>query len=275
MLTSVKDKVVLITGATAGIGESCAHVFAEEGSKVILVGRRQDRLSSLKEELESAYPQCKIHTVSMSVTDLDAVAKLPDHLPEDFNDVDILINNAGCALGVATADTNNIGDAKTMMDTNVVGLIAMTRAFLPGMISRNSGHIINMGSIAGHYAYSNGSMYNASKYAVQGFTDASRHDLKETPIRVTHLSPGLVGNTEFSNVRFYKEGDNKDNLAAKVYKGIVALHPDDVADSALYAATRPMHMQVAELMIYCTNQSGPKDVARVGPNLGAKCPYSS
>jgi 3-hydroxy acid dehydrogenase/malonic semialdehyde reductase len=162
---------------------------------------------------------------------------------------------------------NSVEDAKALCDTNVLGVVALCSAFIPGMKERGFGHIVNMGSVAGHYAYSAGSTYNASKYAVRGFTEAARHDLQGTPIRVTHLSPGLVGNTEFSNVRF---GSNEqgDEAATKVYQSIEALSPEDVADNVIYAVTRPAHVQVAEIMVYCTNQSGPKDLARLGPSMG-------
>eukprot|EP00428_Durinskia_dybowskii_P068959 CAMPEP_0170395320 /NCGR_PEP_ID=MMETSP0117_2-20130122/21715_1 /TAXON_ID=400756 /ORGANISM="Durinskia baltica, Strain CSIRO CS-38" /LENGTH=303 /DNA_ID=CAMNT_0010651621 /DNA_START=22 /DNA_END=933 /DNA_ORIENTATION=+ len=261
---SLKNKVVLVTGATAGIGASCAWQFAEEGCKLILVGRRDDRLQSVKKDILSNYPNIDVHTVSMSVSDLKAVAELPNKLPAKFKDVEIIVNNAGLALGVTPADENDMEAAQTVMDTNVLGTIAMCRAFLPGMKQRGSGHIINMGSVAGHYAYINGSTYNASKYAVRGFTEAARHDLAGTPIRVTHISPGMVGGTEFSNVRL---GD--DSKASAVYDNIVALNPDDVADNVLYAATRPAHVQIADIIMYCTNQSGPREVVRLGPSLGA------
>lgn len=263
---SMQNRVVLITGASAGIGASCAWRFAEEGSKLVLIGRREDRLLKLKKEINQCYPEVRIHTVAMSVADTEKVAALPESLPEEFKAVDVLVNNAGLALGVATVDENSVTDAKTVLDTNVLGVIAFCSAFLPGMKKRNFGHIINIGSVAGHYAYANGSVYNASKYGVLGFTEAARHDLASTPIRITHISPGLVGNTEFSNVRFNDDADK----AKKVYADLIALHPDDVADNVVYAATRPAHVQIAEIMMYCTNQSGPRDIARVGPSLGAK-----
>lgn len=261
---SLKDKVVLITGATAGIGESCAWRFAEEGSKLVLVGRREERLANLKKNIAVAYPAVDIHTVTMSVTDKEAVAALPKELPKKFQDVEVLVNNAGLALGVSPAYENSVTDAQTVMDTNVIGIVSFCKAFLPGMMERGCGHILNMGSIAGYYAYSNGSVYNASKYAVLGFTEAARHDVVGTPIRVTHISPGMVGSTEFSNVRL-----SDDEKAAGVYKDILALHPDDVADNVFYAATRPRHVQIAEIMMYATNQSGPKDIVRAGPTMGA------
>eukprot|EP01040_Poterioochromonas_malhamensis_P016893 gene16893-19288_t len=263
-LTSVKDKVVLITGASAGIGLACAWRFADEGSRLILVGRRKDRLEAIKSEINQTYPDLKIHVVALSVTDYDAVAKLPQQLPADFKNVEILVNNAGLARGVTSVEHNSIVDAIEVIETNILGTIAFTTAFAPGMKERGRGHIVNMGSVAGHHTYAAGSVYNASKYAVHGFTSAARHDLVATPIRVTHISPGLVGETEFSNVRL-----RDDSKAAAVYENIRALRPDDVADNVVYAVTRPANVQIADIIMYATNQSGPRDIARVGPSLGA------
>eukprot|EP00598_Pedospumella_elongata_P000814 CAMPEP_0184973158 /NCGR_PEP_ID=MMETSP1098-20130426/5045_1 /TAXON_ID=89044 /ORGANISM="Spumella elongata, Strain CCAP 955/1" /LENGTH=284 /DNA_ID=CAMNT_0027495591 /DNA_START=90 /DNA_END=944 /DNA_ORIENTATION=+ len=261
----LKNKVVLITGATAGIGAACAWQFAEEGCHLVLVGRRDERLQSLKKDIMSSFPEVDVHTVAMSVTDKEKVANLPSSLPQKFRDVDILVNNAGLALGVTSADQNDVDAAMTVLDTNVLGTIALSAAFLPGMKKRGSGHLMNMGSVAGHYSYSAGSTYCASKYAVRGFTEAARHDLVGTPIRVTHISPGMVGETEFSNVRL-----GADDKAKAVYENIVPLHPNDVADNVLYAATRPAHVQIADIIMYATNQSGPKDIVRAGPSLGKK-----
>jgi len=265
-LTSMDGKVVLITGATAGIGESCAWAFAALNSKLILAGRRGEVLNKLAKDIQEDYPTVKVHCVALDVSNMEAVAALPDQLPEEFHDVDVLVNNAGCALGLSTAVTNDMAFGAEMMNTNVMGVIGMSRAFLPGMVSRNRGHVINMGSTAGSMPYGMGSMYCASKFAVSGFTQCAQADLRDTPIRITHISPGMVGDTEFSVVRF-----NGDKAAASaVYQDIVALHPDDVADNVVYAATRPAHVQIAELKMFCTNQSGPRDLSRVGPGLGAK-----
>lgn len=204
-------------------------------------------------------------TVTMSVTDKKLVSELPSQLPSEFSSVYCLVNNAGLVLGVSSVEANSVDNAQIVLDTNVVGMISMCSAFLPGMKERGCGHVINMGSCAGHYAYATGSIYNASKYAVRGFSEAARHDLAGTPIRITHISPGLVGNTEFSFVRL---GDQK--KADAVYANIVALSPQDVADNVIYAATRPAHVQIAEIVMYCTNQSGPRDVVRVGESLGSK-----
>jgi NADP-dependent 3-hydroxy acid dehydrogenase YdfG len=220
--TDLKDKVVLITGASAGIGRACVWRFAEKGARLVLVARRADKLAELRNDLLAEFPTLHVHIVPMSVTDTDAVDALPAALPAPFRDVYCLVNNAGLALGVSPVDKNVVADAKTMLDANVLGTIAFCSAFIPGMKARGAGHVVNMGSCAGKYAYANGTVYNASKvrarrsaplhrpllpilyntqYAVHGFTEAARHDLGPTPIRVTHIAPGLVGGTEFSLVR--------------------------------------------------------------------------
>jgi len=214
---------VLITGASAGIGRACVWRFAEKGARLVLVARRADKLAELRNDLLAEFPTLHVHIVPLSVTDTDAVAALPAALPAPFRDVYCLVNNAGLALGVSPVDKNVVADAKTMLDANVLGTIAFCSAFIPGMKARGAGHVVNMGSCAGKYAYANGTVYNASKvraqecpftstplllthllhtqYAVHGFTEAARHDLGPTPIRVTHIAPGLVGGTEFSLVR--------------------------------------------------------------------------
>jgi NADP-dependent 3-hydroxy acid dehydrogenase YdfG len=217
-------------GASAGIGQAIAWQFAERGSKLVLIGRRSERLEVLKTDLLKYYPLLEIHTIAMSVTDLDKVSKLPVLLPESFRSVDILVNNAGLALGTTSVDGNSTTDAKIVLETNVLGVIAMCSTIIPGMKERGGGHVINIGSVAGHHAYATGSVYNASKFAVNGFTLAARHDLAGTPIRVTHISPGLVGSTEFSNVRL-----QDDVKAAAVYENMMVLQPEDVADNVIYA----------------------------------------
>jgi 3-hydroxy acid dehydrogenase/malonic semialdehyde reductase len=218
--------VILITGATSGIGEACAKRLAAHDIKLILLGRRQENLTNLKNEIQKDHPHLPIHTISLSVTDFDNVLNLPNTLPKEFSKVDVIINNAGLALGVSSVENNNIKDAETVINTNVTGTIAICSAFLPGMKERGRGHLVNMGSVAGHYAYATGSgvletcqyisfliiyisVYNASKYAIRGFTEAARHDLCGTPLRVTHISPGLVGGTEFSVVRLGDESKAK------------------------------------------------------------------
>lgn len=187
----------------------------------------------------------------MCVNDIEKVQNLPNILPNEFKNVNILINNAGLALGINSVENNNINDAKIVLDTNVLSIINLCSVFLPIMLKNNDGHIINIGSSAGHHAYQLGSIYNASKYAIHGFTSASRADMGPTPIRITHISPGMVGHTEFSNVRL-----KNDEKAKNVYDNIICLTPEDVADNILYCATRPKHVQIADIITYCTNQSG-------------------
>ena len=250
--------------ATAGIGEATAWRFAEAGSKLILLGRRKERLDSLKEALQAAYPKIpEILTLLFDVQELPKIAELPEALPPTHNQVDILVNNAGLALGTAPVHENDMADVQKMLTTNVSAVIAFARAFLPGMRARGRGHLINIGSIAGHESYPGGSVYCATKFAVDAFTTAARHDLVGSPIRVTAISPGMV-NTEFSTVRF--SGDT--SKAGSVYADIEPLVAADIADNVIYSATRPAHVQIADMIVYPTNQAAAKSVARVGPSLG-------
>lgn len=260
----IAGQVVLITGASAGIGEACCWRFAEAGCKLVLLSRRQERLDKLKADLLQAFPDMpEVCCVAFDVQEIDKIADLPSTLPPSHQEVDILVNNAGLALGTASADTNNMSEVMQMLNTNVAGVIAFSRAFLPGMKTRGRGHLINIGSIAGHESYQGGSVYCATKHAVDAFTTAARHDLMGTPIRVTAISPGMV-NTEFSTVRF--GGDKA--AADKVYADIEPLVAADIADNVIYSATRPKHVQVADLVVLATNQAAAKSVARVGPSLG-------
>ena len=261
----IAGQTVLITGATAGIGEACAWRFAEAGARLVLLGRREERLTSLAADLKAAFPSIpQPHCVKLDVQDLDSIAKLPAKLPSAYRSVDVLVNNAGLALGVAAAQENAMSDVQQMLVTNVSAVIAMTCAFVPGMKERGRGHLINIGSIAGHEAYAGGSVYCATKHAVDAFTTAARHDLLATPVRVTAISPGMV-RTEFSVVRF--DGDAK--KADAVYADIEPLVAADIADNVLYAATRPRHVQVCYMLVLATNQAAAKQVARVGKGLGA------
>ena len=244
--------------APLSIGEACALRFAEAGCSVILVARRVERLNALSARL-AAMPECPgVHVVALDVRDTDRILALPAELPPGLAEVDILVNNAGLALGVAAADALEMEDAFTMLDTNVKSVMAFTRAFAPGMRARGRGHIINMSSIAGQEAYGGGSAYCASKHAVDAFTTATRHDLVGTPVRVTAISPGAV-RTEFSVVRFGGDQAKADD----VYAGIEPLLAEDIADNVLYAATRPAHVQVADITVFATYQSSAKGLARV------------
>jgi len=260
------NRVVCVTGATSGIGEATAWRFLKDGAKLVLIGRRQERLEALKNAMEEYSPQSEVHIETMSVSDLEAVASLPGRLPEKFANVDVLVNNAGLALGVTGVDKNDMAQLQTQLNTNVLGLAAMCRTFTPSMIARGRGHIINIGSIAGIHAYPNGSLYNASKFAVNGFTQAIRHDLMATPVRVTEIRPGMV-QTEFWNVRF--GGDGSEEAVAKAQENVMPLQAGDIADQVFYVATRPSHVQIADITVYPTNQCSPRDIARVGESLGA------
>jgi NADP-dependent 3-hydroxy acid dehydrogenase YdfG len=258
---------VLITGATAGIGAATAWRFAELGCRLAIAGRRTERLEALKTELLEKFPSLPAPiVVTLDVSSAAEIEKLPAVLSEaGMPALDILVNNAGLALGVSSADENNMQDAATVINTNVLGVMALVSAFAPGMRERGQGHIVNVSSVAGHEAYAGGSVYCASKHAVNAFTICARHDLAGTPIRVTAISPGMVS-TDFSKVRF--GGD--DAKAGKVYEGILPMVADDVADQIIYATTRPRHVQIADIISYCTNQGHAKYVVeRKGADLGA------
>jgi NADP-dependent 3-hydroxy acid dehydrogenase YdfG len=258
---------VLVTGATSGIGRAIAWRFAELGCKVAITGRRENLLEELKAELCDKFeklpaPVC----VKLDVSDLQQVQALPAKLAAaGMLEIDILVNNAGLALGVASTDENDLGDLQTMLNTNVLGVMALTRTFAPGMKSRGKGHLVNISSVAGHECYVGGSAYCATKHAINAFTIASRHDLAGTPIRVTAISPGMV-ETDFSKVRFGGDSDK----AGKVYEGILPMHPEDIADQVIYVTTRPRHVQIADIISYATNQGHAKYVVeRKGETMGA------
>lgn len=263
----LSGKQVLITGATAGIGRAIAWRFAELGCKVAICGRRENLLEELKTELCKTFPKLPEPVcVKLDVSDVAAVQALEKKLSEaGMSEVQILVNNAGLALGVAATDENDLGDVQTMLMTNVMGVMALTRTFCPGMKARGAGHIVNISSVAAHECYTGGSAYCATKHAVNAFTIASRHDLAGTPLRVTAISPGMVA-TDFSKTRF---GGDEDK-AAKVYEGIVPLVAEDIADQVIYVATRPRHVQIADIISYATNQGHAKYVVeRKGESLGA------
>ncbi|MFH0765130.1 MAG: SDR family oxidoreductase [Calditrichota bacterium] len=242
-------QTVFITGASSGIGEACARTFAAEGAKLILCARRGDRLERLAKELADAH-QTPVWRQSMDVRDRDAVNRLVAALPPEFVAVDVLINNAGGAKGFEPIAQGDPEDWDWMLDTNVKGLLHVTKALLPGMIVRNRGHIINIGSIAGRQVYPNGGVYCAAKFAVRALTQGLLMELVNTNIRVTTVDPGLV-ETEFSLVRF--QGDK--NRADSVYKGYIPLKASDVADAVVFCAARPAHVNISELVIMPTAQA--------------------
>ena len=249
------NKIVLITGATSGIGLSCARKFSENGDKLILTGRNEQKLKEIHDELTAKGTQ--VLTLTFDVRDREKATQCINGLPEAWREIDVLMNNAGLALGLEPEYDGSYDDWDTMVDTNIKGLLTMTRLVVPGMVERNRGHIINVGSVAGDAAYANGNVYCATKAAVKTITDGLRLDVASTAIRVTNLKPGLV-ETNFSNTRFH--GDTE--RAANVYKGIKPLTGDDIADVAVYAANAPAHVQIAEVLILATHQGSGSVIVR-------------
>lgn len=241
-------RIALITGASSGIGEACARKFAEGGYDLILTARRAEKLAELKAELEAE--GTKVKTLTFDVRDAEAAETAVDSLEPEWRKINVLINNAGLALGLDKEYEGDPDDWNTMIDTNIKGLLTMTRLIVPGMVERNEGHVINIGSVAGDAAYAKGNVYCATKAAVKTITDGLRIDIAETAVRVTNLKPGLV-ETNFSNVRFHGDNQRADN----VYKGITPLTGADIADVAFYAASAPKHVQIAEVLILATHQA--------------------
>ena len=249
------NKTILITGATSGIGLACARKFAENGDKVILTGRNEQRLAEIRKTLIDKGAQ--VLTLAFDVRDSEKAKEYIDGLPAEWKEIDVLVNNAGLALGVDREYEGDIEEWSTMIDTNIKGLLTMTRLIVPGMVERNRGHIINIGSVAGDAAYAGGSVYCATKAAVKALSDGLRIDVINTSIRVTNLKPGLV-ETNFSNIRF--RGDKE--RAKKLYTGINPLTGDDIADVAVYAANAPEHIQIAEVLILATHQASANMIVR-------------
>jgi 3-hydroxy acid dehydrogenase / malonic semialdehyde reductase len=243
---------VVVTGATSGIGRACAQAFSGLGARVVVTGRRRERLEALVDELPN-----EALALPFDVRDAAAVAAAFDGLPEGWSDVDVLVNNAGLALGKEPMHEGRLDEWTQMIETNVIGLLNVTNWVLPPMVARGRGHIINVGSNAAREVYPGGAVYCASKAAVDRITKGLRMDALGTGIRVSEIDPGMV-ETEFSNVRF--RGD--DAAASAVYEGITPLGPEDVADTVLWIATRPPHVQVADVLLYPTDQAGAGKVAR-------------
>lgn len=237
--------IVVITGASAGFGAAMARSFIHAGHKVVATARRLEKLDALAQELGS-----NLLPMELDVRDREAVEAFPGKLPAEFADVDVLVNNAGLALGLDPAQTANLSDWQTMIDTNCTGLVQMTRVMLPGMIARKKGHIFNLGSIAGTWPYPGGNVYGASKAFVNHFSRNLRADLLGTPIRVTNVEPGLCGGTEFSNVRFAD-----DEKAAKVYENVQPIMPEDIAETVLWIAQSPAHMNINSIEMMPVAQS--------------------
>jgi len=256
-MNRLAGKRVLITGASAGIGEACARHFAAQGAHLLLSARRLERIEALASELADTHG-VQAHTASVDVTDRDSVAAYVDGLVADGLVPDVLVN-AGKAKGLDTVQEGDLDHWDEMIDTNVKGLLYVTRAVLPHMVERDSGHVINIGSIAGRWVYPKGAVYNATKFAVRALSEAMNIDLLGTQIRVSSVDPGLA-ETEFSEVRF--DGDT--NRAASVYSDTVPLTADDVADAVIYVANAPPHVDIFNLVMMPTVQRYPGYIERKG-----------
>lgn len=247
----------MITGASSGIGRACALAFARAGYRTIVTGRNEEKLNDLKEELQRFLSREEVLVLKFDVRDRELTRVMTDNLPVDWKEIDVLVNNAGLAAGLEPEFEGDYDDWDRMIDTNIKGLLTVTREVVPGMVARNRGHVINIGSVAGDTAYANGNVYCATKAAVKAITDGLRIDVAHTAVRVTLLKPGLV-ETEFSVVRFHGDRERADN----VYKGITPLTGDDIAAAALYAAQAPAHVQIAEMLILATHQANGSVVVR-------------
>ena len=246
---SLRGKIVFITGASAGIGAATALAFAAEGARLLLAGRRAGKLAEVASQaLERG--AAAVHSIGLDVRDHRAVQNAIDSLPEEWAQIDVLVNNAGLSRGLDKLYMGNVEDWDEMIDTNVKGLLYVTRAVVPGMEVRGRGHIVNMGATAGELTYPNGAVYCASKAAEKAINDGLRQDLLGTPVRVTSVDPGMV-ETDFSLVRFH--GDEE--RAAKVYKGITPLAPEDVADTIVWAVSRPAHVNIARVSMTSIDQA--------------------
>jgi serine 3-dehydrogenase len=255
-MNKLKDKTVFITGASSGIGMASAAAFAAEGANLILAARRIERLKELGKELINKY-NIKVLSIQLDVRKLNDVKKAVASLEGEWKNIDVLLNNAGLARGFSKIHEGDTIQWDEMIDTNVKGLLYVSRTVIPLMVDRQQGHVINIGSIAGHEAYPNGNVYNASKFAVKGLSKAMRFDLYDKNIRVTSIDPGMV-NTEFSEVRF--SGDKE--RAGKVYEGLKPLSAEDIAETILWCVTRPSHVNISEVIIMPTAQASATLVSR-------------
>ncbi|MCK4632760.1 MAG: SDR family oxidoreductase [candidate division Zixibacteria bacterium] len=251
---NLKNKIVLVTGASAGIGEACARRFGAAGARLILVARREERLSKLASELP-----VESYLLPLDVRDRAAVEAGLGSLPENWQAIDILVNNAGLSRGLDRTHEGDPTDWDEMVDTNIKGLLYVSRAIIPGMVARGGGHVINIGSIAGREVYPAGNVYCATKHAVGAITKGMRIDLVDSAVKVTTVDPGLV-ETEFSLVRFHGDAER----ARQAYKGIRPLTGDDVADAVIWAASRPQHVQIAEVLLFSSDQASSMHIHRDG-----------
>ncbi len=243
------NKTILITGASSGIGEACAHVFAKNNCRVILTARRKDKLNSVKQTLEKEY-KAEVLNLVFDVRNRTEVENAINTLPEEWKNIDVLVNNAGLSLGLDPLQNGNVDDWETMIDTNVKGLLYVSKVVSNMMIKNGYGHIINIGSIAGKESYLNGNVYCSTKAAVDSLTKSMRIDLLPHGIKVTGIHPGAV-ETEFSIVRFKGDVERANN----VYKGFEPLHPEDIADVIYFSATRPAHVNINDMLVMPTAQA--------------------
>ncbi len=250
-----EKKIVMITGATSGIGEACARKFAAGGYNLLLTGRSEGKLKPVTAACKAL--GAEVYPMVLDVRERQQAQFLLSELPDEWQEIDVLINNAGLALGLDKEYEGSVDDWDTMIDTNIKGLLNITRLVVPAMVERNKGHVINIGSVAGDAAYANGNVYCATKAAVKALTDGLRIDVAHSKVRVTNLKPGLV-ETNFSVTRFHGDEDR----AAGVYKGIKPLIGDDIADVAFYAASAPEHVQIAEVLILATHQASGSYIVR-------------
>ena len=246
---NLKEKIVFITGASSGIGAATALAFAAEGARLLLAARRAGKLAAVA-SLALERGAAAVHSISLDVRDRRAVQKAIDELPPEWAEIEVLVNNAGLSRGLDKLYMGNAEDWDEMIDTNVKGLLTVTRAVVPGMVTRNAGHVINLGSTAGHLTYANGAVYCATKAAEKSISEGLKIDLMGTAVRVTSVDPGMV-ETEFSRVRF--RGDEE--RAAKVYEKITPLEPEDIADAIVWAATRPAHVNVHSIVLTTIDQA--------------------
>lgn len=255
-MNKLQGKNVFITGASSGIGKSCAYAFAEEGANLILLARREEKLISLKDDLKEKF-STKIHILTADVRNYNELNNAIEVLPAEFANIDILINNAGLARGLGKIYDADLQDWEEMIDTNVKGLLYVSRIVLPKMIERNTGHIVNIGSIAGWESYGGGSVYCGTKHAVRAISKSAAIDLNGTNIRVTEIDPGMV-ETEFSDVRFHGDHERANN----VYKGLTPLYGEDIADIAIFACTRKAEVMIQTVVVTPTCQASATTVSR-------------
>ena len=251
MSTSLKGKIVFVTGASAGIGAATAMEFARHGAKLVLCARRLERLQAMETELHDA-GAADLLLLEMDVRNREAVEGELSGLPEAWRSIDVLVNNAGLSRGLTKLYQDDVENWEEMIDTNLKGLLYVTRAIVPGMVERNRGHVINLGSIAGHMAYPNGGVYCATKAAERFISDGLRIDVNGTAVRVTSVDPGMV-ETDFSKVRFRGDAER----AAKTYQNVDPLQAEDIADAIVWAATRPAHVSIQTIVLTPTAQANP------------------